>query len=512
MTSHAKVVIVLLLVGLLVIIGARYALPLLQDTLQRQTSDAQTTRGTLSLGVDNWVGYLPLCSQPMVANMRRSGYVFSCENDNADIQKRFERLQSGDLDFAVATVDSYLTLGSKFDFPGTVVAVIDESSGGDAILARRDRAGNLDDLKGLEDFKVAYTPASPSEHLLRAVGTDFDIRVFRERRWNERVETNGSTEARKRLLDGEVSVAALWEPDVSLALADPAIVKLIGSEDTGGLIVDVLLVNRRFSQDNPEAVEALLESFFQVQRLYRDNPRQLRDDVMSATGLNATQVEAMLRGVAWATLTDNALVWFGASPAANYSEERLVESINSAVRILLESGDLKVNPLPDRDPYRITNRQFVAGLYAGLATTDTAGRQGTRFTPLDERSWARLREVGTLKVRPIGFKSGTGDLSFDGRQEIDVAAERLKNYPNFRILVKGHTGLRGDPQANLKLSKERAGAVANYLISNYGIDPNRILSIGYGSSRPLPQAPGESDRAYGYRLPRVELALVAESY
>jgi outer membrane protein OmpA-like peptidoglycan-associated protein len=49
------------------------------------------------------------------------------------------------------------------------------------------------------------------------------------------------------------------------------------------------------------------------------------------------------------------------------------------------------------------------------------------------------------------------------------------------------------------------------LTVTYGIDPNRMRIIGYGSSRPLPRLPGESDRAYGYRLPRVEVTLAAEN-
>jgi len=40
---------------------------------------------------------------------------------------------------------------------------------------------------------------------------------------------------------------------------------------------------------------------------------------------------------------------------------------------------------------------------------------------------------------------------------------------------------------------------------------NRLRVVGLGSKLPLPQLPGESERAYSYRLPRVELSLVAEA-
>jgi outer membrane protein OmpA-like peptidoglycan-associated protein len=187
----------------------------------------------------------------------------------------------------------------------------------------------------------------------------------------------------------------------------------------------------------------------------------------------------------------------------------LVEAIRSAVAILRESGGLAADPLPDGDPYRLTNRQFVADLYraAGGSAKQTQGK----VAPLDQAGWQRLKEVGTLDVQPIGFQSGTADLTYEGKQELDRVAERLKHYPRFRILVKGHTGLKGDPQANLTLSQERAEAVTRYLLVTHDLDPNRLRSLGYGADRPLPQKPGESERAHAYRLPRVELVLAAES-
>lgn len=512
MSSHVKAVILILALGLAGIVGARYLLPLLQDTRQRETSDASVTRGTLVVGTDNWIGYFPLCSTPMAKRMRQAGWVLRCENDNADYQARFQRLASGEIQFAVATVDSYLLSGAPLDFPGTIIAVIDESKGGDAVLAREEVTANLDGLKDATDIEVAFTPASPSEHLLRTIRTHFDVPFMRGSRGRWRVETDGSSAALELLLKGEVGMAALWEPDVSRALAKPGIVKLIGTEDMERLIVDILLVGRGFSRDHPEAVAALLDNYFQTLKLYRDRPDELEADVIQDTGLTRGQVGSMLRGVSWTTLGENAAVWFGISGGGPFADEGLVETIAGAIRILTNSGDLARDPLPDGDPYRITNRQFIADLSKRLGgTADDSGGRVRRFTPLDDTGWARLKEIGSLKMEAIGFRRGTADLAYEGKIELDRLAERLSHYPNFRILVKGHSGITGDPRANLRLSKERAEAVARYLLVTYDMDPNRLRILGYGSSRPLPRLPGESDRAYSYRLPRVEVTLAASS-
>ena len=88
----------------------------------------------------------------------------------------------------------------------------------------------------------------------------------------------------------------------------------------------------------------------------------------------------------------------------------------------------------------------------------------------------------------------------------------LRHYPGFRVRVRGHTAQSGDPDLNRALSLERADAVARYMNVTYNVDPNRIKVVGMGSAQPLPRAPNESDRAYQYRLPRVEVSLLADSF
>jgi len=516
MSAHLKAVLVLLVLGVAAILGARWLLPVFQESEQRQTSDARATKGALHIGMDNWVGYFPLCSPRMRSKLRQVGYVLHCENDDADYRARFQRLDAGELQFALTTVDAFLLNAAPLGFPGTIVAVIDESKGGDALVARQQELPGVGQIQDQPGLRIAFTPSSPSEYLLKAIGAHFDIPRLRERRGRWRSETNGSSEALKQLLSGRVQAAVLWEPDVSRALAEPGIAKLIGTADTDRLIVDVLVVNRDFSRDHPEAVSTLLDTYFQVLKEYRDAPQLLQGDVVESTGLGADQVDSMLRGVEWVGLNENGALWFGVSPSGALTQQGLVETITATNRILLDSGDFRQDPLPDGDPYRITNRQFVADLYLRLAPqsdgSGSADSLARAFPALDDAGWGRLKEVGTLKVQPVGFRRGTAELAFEGKRELDRIAALLRHYPNFRILVKGHSGLRGEPAANRLLSQERAEAVTRYLRVTFDIDPNRIRALGYGASQPLPRRPGESDRAYGYRLPRVEIALVTEAY
>src|SRR6185436_19727382 len=290
MNVHARFALVVVVLGAIAIGAAKYFWPMWQERMQRDTSDAKDTKGRIVIGVDNWIGYFPLCSGEMKKRMRAAGYVVVCEDDKADYALRMQKLREDKLQFAVATVDAYLLNGAPKGFPGTIVAVIDESKGGDAIVAWKDKIANLDALKKMQGVKVAFTPNSPSEHLLRTMAVHFDVPALRGKgAW--RVEADGSSEALKKLLARQVDVAAVWEPDVTRALANNSIVKLLGTEDTRRLIVDILLVGRSYSTQHPEAVNALLTTYFQVAKDYRENPQRLEKEVAAETKLPAERVK-----------------------------------------------------------------------------------------------------------------------------------------------------------------------------------------------------------------------------
>lgn len=513
MNIHIKIAAALIVLGVLIGAAYKFLWPQFEARRQIDTTDARGTKGRIAIGVDNWVGYFPLCSDEMRKRMRTAGYVLHCEDDKADYPKRFANLKSNQLQFAVATVDAYLINGPAAGFPGAIIAVIDESKGGDAIVAWSDKVASLDALKAARTPTIAFTPGSPSEHLLRAAAVHFDIPALRSGKGPWRVETNGSSEALKRLLDKKVEAAVIWEPDVTRALATSGVVKLLSTAETQRLIIDVLIASRTVLQQDPEMIRTLLHTYFDVSRHYRENPQQLANDVAAETKVPMAQVKPMLAGVAWTNLTDNFQAWLGTTPDTN----GMVDVIRSTLRILTETGALAGDPLPDRDPYRIINSQFVGATFTATVTGAQPGVAASpaldqHFKELADEEWGRLREVGTLKALNVSFQSGTADLSYDGKTEIDGMMEVLRHYPGFRVRVRGHTAQSGDPELNKALSLERADSVARYMNVTYNVDPNRIKVVGMGSAQPLPRQANESDRAYQYRLPRVEVSLLADSF
>lgn len=510
MNTHTKIALILLIAGALALGASKLVLSFLESEQSIALSDSSAIKGKITIGMDNWIGYFPLCSKVMKQRLYQQGYALECSDDRADYPKRMDALATGKLDLAVATVDAFIVNGAAVNYPGVIVAVLDESKGGDAMLAWSDKIGSLDELRRNADFKIAFTPDSPSDHLLKSIAVHFDLPRLKQRQgWP--VFANGSEDALRRLLAKQADAAILWQPDVSLALQEPGIKMLLSTEQARQLIVDVLIAGKDTVRTRPEMLNVLLSEYFYTLKHYRENEEELLEELKKTTGLDDAAVKTLLTGIEWQGLSENAKQWFGVGASGALPEQRLVETVHSTIGILTDYGSIAVSPLPDNDPYRITNSQFIAGLQQKLVPDALPAQQTAEdFQPLSEKQWEGLQAVGKLKIRPIIFASGSDFLSLDDKKQLDDAAETLRHYPHFRILVRGHTSMKGDKELNITLSQDRADAVARYLNITHAIPEQRMLAIGLGGEEPLPQLPGESQRAYNYRLPRVELILVTE--
>jgi OOP family OmpA-OmpF porin len=60
----------------------------------------------------------------------------------------------------------------------------------------------------------------------------------------------------------------------------------------------------------------------------------------------------------------------------------------------------------------------------------------------------------------------------------------LQSAPRARIEIGGHTDNTGDPGYNLDLSRRRATAVRQYLMSR-GVGEKRLTAVGYGQEKPV---------------------------
>ena len=108
-------------------------------------------------------------------------------------------------------------------------------------------------------------------------------------------------------------------------------------------------------------------------------------------------------------------------------------------------------------------------------------------------------EISTFRFENVNFEHNKAELLSESYNEIDSVANVLKRQPHFDITIIGHTDDSGSKTYNLNLSKARALAVKEYLISS-GIAQDRIQIIGKGSSEPLSKTNAKVNRRVEFKL------------
>lgn len=129
---------------------------------------------------------------------------------------------------------------------------------------------------------------------------------------------------------------------------------------------------------------------------------------------------------------------------------------------------------------------------------------------LDRNSWIELegKEIlmkpavaGTaIILENIQFNRGTSDFA-DSRsiQVLDDFVLFLKENPEIKIRLEGHTDNAGDPSLNKDLSMKRASKIRAYLTIN-GIEFERIRTSGWGGTRPIADNNTEEGRTINRRV------------
>jgi OmpA-OmpF porin, OOP family len=100
----------------------------------------------------------------------------------------------------------------------------------------------------------------------------------------------------------------------------------------------------------------------------------------------------------------------------------------------------------------------------------------------------------------VDFDSGSSQIKPQYRDEIAKVGDYLKTYPTTTAVIEGHTDSTGSAENNLTLSRERAQAIVNYLVQNFGIDAGRLSAKGYGSTRRIAYNSTPEGRAKNRRV------------
>jgi NitT/TauT family transport system substrate-binding protein len=217
----------------------------------------------LVIGLPTWVGNGPLYLARDKGYFKEQGLTVDLKIMD-DITMRFAALYSKKLD-GVSTVISSFVLLSKKHVPCKMVMALDDSYGGDGILAKK----SIKTIKDLKGKTVAYKFGSASEwflvHLLKKAGLSIkDIKSV-----NMEPGSAGTT-----FIAGKVDAAVTREPYLTKGKNTPHGHLLIDSRKTPMLIMDTVLFRDEVLKKRPDDVKKFIKGVLKAIDFYKKHPEE----------------------------------------------------------------------------------------------------------------------------------------------------------------------------------------------------------------------------------------------
>lgn len=115
-----------------------------------------------------------------------------------------------------------------------------------------------------------------------------------------------------------------------------------------------------------------------------------------------------------------------------------------------------------------------------------------------------LQAEGKIALYGLFFEHGKATIEAASQPQLEEMAKLLNGNPALKVYIVGHTDNQGPLTLNLSLSRQRAEAVMNALVTAHKIDATRLSAAGVASYAPVADNTSEAGRA---RNRRVELVL-----
>ncbi|MBR9812991.1 OmpA family protein [bacterium] len=121
----------------------------------------------------------------------------------------------------------------------------------------------------------------------------------------------------------------------------------------------------------------------------------------------------------------------------------------------------------------------------GVADCNDLCPTSLRGWPVDAKGCPTALQT-TARIRlDVKFATARANLLPGYRVDLAEMARLLRHYDDLIVVLEGHTDSRGSDLYNAELSKTRAHVVRRELLGMGGIDPSRVIAVGFGESSPI---------------------------
>ncbi len=138
-----------------------------------------------------------------------------------------------------------------------------------------------------------------------------------------------------------------------------------------------------------------------------------------------------------------------------------------------------------------------------MRTIEVKSFAATIQPPTADAMKAALDKDGHLALY-VHFDFNKATLRPDAKPIIDQVIALMKNNPDLKLEIDGHTDSIGGHDYNMKLSQDRAASVVAAVVKG-GIDAGRLKSAGFGPDKPIADNAKPEGRAKNRRVELVKI-------
>ena len=370
------------------------------------------------------------------------------------------------------------------------VMVVDNTQGGDAVIARDPSIRSIEDLAGKS---IALLQYSPSHGLLQDAIENSSL-TPRKKQSIKMVFINadeGTAGVRAAYESKKVDAAVIWDPDLSLALRTGGHV-VYSTKQASNLIYDVMVCDTKVlkTQAGRDAVQKFVAGWMEGVPVAQSNPDLAVKTLVQTQEMFAlfkkqegdAFIKKLFTNIVWTGLEDNIRILGMANESNHY--ERVYKQFDLIYRA---AGALANPNSPVLNPRDSFDYSFIKNLANSSPTAvKAAEKEVVTFTAEELNRVATKQKAAVTKPVIVTFASGSYDLTQRAKKQIDTEmVPFIENNGTAYIEISGNSDSIGSDTTNIPLSKARAAAVANYLVTQWGFPKNRFNIVGYGSSRPI---------------------------
>ena len=374
---------------------------------------------------------------------------------------------------------------------GRAVMIVDNTQGGDAVIARNPAIASIEDLAGHSVALLQFTPS----HGMLIDAIDNSSLSARKKESIKMVFINaeeGTAGVRAAFESNNVDAAVLWDPDLALAQRNVKGSRTVYSTKTAtNLIFDVMVCDSRvLAKPEGEAViQKFVEGWMEGVTAAKANPDTAVESLVKteeffkllADKEGKPFIKSLFSNLVWTGVEDNARI-LGLVGGTNHYE-RVYRRFDEIYR---KAGALANPKSPVVTPQDSFDYRFIKSMLArDKPASEAAAKPQEVFTQAAQKE-AALKEAIVTKPVIVGFSSGTAELTKRAQKTIDEEmVPFIENNGKAYFEISGNSDSTGSRDANLRISSARAKAVVDYLQSQWEFPRERFKIVGNGPDRPL---------------------------